>query len=227
MRKQLALALVALTLVGAGCAKNEDKMMMDGGMHKMPDGSVMKNGEVMDDKMVKNNSEMMKSVASKMLELDLDNSVVNWKGSALTKAHDGKIKLKSGSFSTNEKGEVVSGTAIIDMKSMTSNEGLDGLLKDLQGKDFFDTETHGEAKFELLSIVNGVVKGSLTIKGKTNEISFPAELKYENGKISVNKAKVVIDRTLWEINFKSAKFGELKDKAVADEIELELELMTK
>lgn len=69
-------------------------------------------------------------------------------------------------------------TATIDVSSIsTNNEDRDNHLK---SADFFDVENQKEIKFESTSFTkfdeeNGQLKGSLTIKGITKEVSFEIE----------------------------------------------------
>ena len=70
------------------------------------------------------------------------------------------------------------------------------------------------------------VEGDLTIKDKTNTITFPATIKQEaNGQV-VAEATTKIDRTKWGLTAGSASFFDnLADNAIDDMIELSFKLV--
>ncbi|HNP17692.1 MAG TPA: YceI family protein [Fulvivirga sp.] len=59
------------------------------------------------------------------------------------------------------------------------------------------------------------VTGNLTMRGKTLSISFPANIKFEDGKIMA-KAKFNIDRTLWDLKYndEAGVVNKAKDKFI-------------
>jgi polyisoprenoid-binding protein YceI len=95
---------------------------------------------------------------------------------------------------------------------------------------FFAVEKFGKANFNITSVQStgsGTydVKGKLTIKGITNEISFPATVKQEGNKVIAN-AKIIVDRTKYDIKFRSKSFFEnLGDKTIYDDFELNVQLV--
>jgi hypothetical protein len=71
------------------------------------------------------------------------------------------------------------------------------------------------------------VKGNLTIKGKTNEISFPAKMSMANGTVKAN-GTAKIDRTKWDIRYGSGQFFDgLGDKMIYDEFEITFDIVAK
>jgi hypothetical protein len=71
------------------------------------------------------------------------------------------------------------------------------------------------------------VKGNLTIKGITNEISFPAKVSLENGNVQA-MGTATIDRTKWNIKYGSGKFFQgLGDKMIYDEFEITFDIKAK
>lgn len=69
------------------------------------------------------------------------------------------------------------------------------------------------------------MKGELTMIGKTQEVEFPATVKWEDNKV-VGTAQMKIDRTKWNLKYGSGKFFKnLGDKLINDEIELNLNLV--
>jgi polyisoprenoid-binding protein YceI len=68
------------------------------------------------------------------------------------------------------------------------------------------------------------VVGDLTIKGITNQVSFPAEVKVE-GDVLTASGTASIDRTKWDIKYGSGKFfSDLGDNMIKDEFEIKFEL---
>ncbi|MBL7890424.1 MAG: YceI family protein, partial [Bacteroidia bacterium] len=71
------------------------------------------------------------------------------------------------------------------------------------------------------------VTGKLTIKGITNEITFPAVITM-NEKAVVTVAKITVNRTKFDIKYGSASFFEgIGDKAIYDDFELAVNVVAK
>ena len=167
-------------------------------------------------------------------QVDTKASTLVWKGKKVTGEHTGNIQIASGTLTS--EGKVVSkGSFEIDLTSITvtdiqdkaSNEKLVGHLK---GDDFFGVTKFPKANFVLSSITaksgnEYLVSGKLTIKGITNDIQFPAVIVKDAKKITAT-AKIVVDRTKYDIHYKSKNFFEnLGDKAIEDNFELDLKLV--
>nr|MBC7613543.1 YceI family protein [Pseudopedobacter sp.] len=75
---------------------------------------------------------------------------------------------------------------------------------------------------------NVTITGNLTIKGITNEVSFPATVR-QRGNILVAVANgVKIDRTKFDIKYGSKSFiAGIGDKAIDNEFELNINLVAK
>ncbi len=171
--------------------------------------------------------------------LPLISSTLKWTGKKLTGEHYGTVQVASGNLIV-EEGQLTGGSFTMNMTTIVVEDLTDpGYNKDLtdhlNSPDFFDTANHPEAKFDItgveaLATADAVgnthtISGNLTIKGITNGIKFPATVNMTDGKVSA-KAGFAIDRTLWDIKFKSGKFfPELGDKAISDEIGIQLELL--
>jgi polyisoprenoid-binding protein YceI len=161
-------------------------------------------------------------------------SSLNWKGKKVTGEHTGNINLASGSLTWDGK-TLKGGNFDIDVTSITVTDLTDPgsnakLLGHLKSDDFFGVEKFPKASFIITSVVakgdnNYAVKGKLTIKGITNDVEFPAQVKAEGKKILAT-AKILVDRTKYNIKFRSANFFEnLGDKAIADDFELDVKLV--
>jgi polyisoprenoid-binding protein YceI len=117
-----------------------------------------------------------------------------------------------------------------DLKDAGTNQKFVGHLK---SDDFFSVANYPVAKFEITSMAPGStngeynVKGNMTIKGKTNEISFPAKVSLNNGMVKA-LGTVKLDRTRWDIKYGSGKFFEgLGDKMIYDEFEVTFDISAK
>lgn len=169
-------------------------------------------------------------------------SKVMWTGTKVTGSHNGTVQITDGTIAM-EEGNLTGGSFTIDMTTI-ADEDLDGDMKanlenhlkgTVEGKetDFFNVPKYPTAKFEITKATklmnnedaNYVVSGNLTLKDMTKEISFRAMVNEMNGKVSVKTPQFVIDRTEWGIKYGSAKFFDgLKDKAINDEIGLQVDL---
>ncbi len=165
--------------------------------------------------------------------VDVQGSVLKWKGFKPTGSHDGTLSVSNGSMEV-KGGKIAGGNFTIDMKSIKVldipaddkyNAKLVGHLKD---KDFFDVDKHKTASFKITSFDKGVVEGVLTIKGISKPIKFNASATNDNGVLHFSSKKITFDRTDYGIKYKSKKFFEsLKDKFINDEIEVSFDVKAK
>ena len=156
-------------------------------------------------------------------------SKIVWKGSKVTGYHEGTVNLKSGFLFFKNEG-LVGGEFVLDMTSIVctdlSGKGKTGLENHLKNADFFDVNNYPTAELivlgtEKISEQEYTIKAEITIKEITQKIAFKAKI--ERKKAS---AKLVIDRTLFGIIYKSGNFfKELADKAIYDEFEMGIELV--
>lgn len=161
-------------------------------------------------------------------DVNIADSKVVWKGYKVTGSHDGEILLKSGHLVFN-KNQLKGGSFVIDMSSIIVTD-LQGEYKQkleghLKSNDFFGVEKYPTASLDITNVSpkdNNTyqVIGNLTIKGKTEPVTFMMTV---NG----SKAKVIlkVDRTKYDVKYGSASFFEgLKDKAIYDEFDLVADL---
>lgn len=161
-------------------------------------------------------------------EIKVENSKVVWKGYKVTGSHQGIIAIKSGHLSFNED-KLIGGEFTIDMATITSTD-LEGEYKGkleghLKSDDFFGAE-----KFPTASLIFTKVKsigknaykviGDITVKGKTETISFDLSVYGNKANVSLK-----IDRTKFDVRYGSTSFFDgLKDKAIYDEFDLVADL---
>lgn len=165
-------------------------------------------------------------------------SSLEWYGEKVGGKHNGTIKLSSGEIH-NDHGNL-SGTFVIDMNTIEDVDLTDASYQDkldghLKSADFFDAAKYPTSKFVSTSITpikdvkqggyTHTVKGNLTIKEKTNEVTFDAVIKSEANKI-VCVGTAVIDRSKFDVKYGSKSFfPEIGDKMINDEFKLKFNVI--
>jgi len=175
-----------------------------------------------------------KSGEQASLKVDTKASKVYWTAKKVTGEHSGYVLLQGGNVISKD-GNLADASIIMDMNSIecTDLEGewKDKLVGHLKSDDFFSVEKNPTASFSIKSVkksgTQSVVTGDLTIKGITNEVSFPVELKNSNNTLTAN-GTAKLDRTKWDIRYGSGKFFDsLGDNMIYDEFEIRFELVAK
>ncbi|WP_348811545.1 YceI family protein [Flavobacterium maritimum] len=168
------------------------------------------------------------SVTAQTKKVDASKSTINWLGKKVTGQHSGTVNFKDGALVFKGK-KLAGGTFTVDMPSLTATD----LTGEYQGKlnghlksdDFFGTEKYPTSTLVFKKIAakgKGVytVTGDLTIKGKTNPVTFDIAI---TGNTATTALKV--DRTKYDIKYGSGSFFDnLGDKAISDEFELTVAL---
>lgn len=160
-----------------------------------------------------------------------EKSEVSWHGKKVTGEHFGNIDLQKGELDV-VGGQLAGGTLVIDMHSLTNSdltsaEDNGKLVGHLKSDDFFGVEKYPTATFEITSVTpidgaaagqpNYTVEGDLTIKDKTNPVTFPATINVAEDVVTA-QADVVVDRAKYDIRYGSNSFFDnLGDKAIDDE----------
>lgn len=164
-------------------------------------------------------------------------TTIQWTGSKPSGKHEGIFKINEGTLLVKNN-SLSGGNFIINMQSLTNldlaanaeNKGkLEGHLK---SPDFFDVEKYPTAKFEITSVepytadsstklkdATHLIKGNLTLKDSTKNISFPAKITID-ANTAVASADFNIDRTLWGINYKGP--GNPEDWFISKEVNIKL-----
>ncbi len=168
--------------------------------------------------------------------VDVVTSVVTWKGAKPTGEHHGTVALKESSLAV-ENGTIKSGEFIIDMATITdldmeAGKGKEKIEGHLKSPDFFDVEKYPTSKFVITGVNkegnNLAVTGNLTIKDVTKSITIPATVSENDGVVTFKSEKFNIDRADFNVKYGSKKFFDnLKDKFVADLVEMSFEVKTK
>jgi len=178
--------------------------------------------------------------ANDTLIVDLENSTINWIGRKVAGEHSGTLNLSDGFIIWDGK-SITGGKITVDMNSIKNTDiespkwkqKIEGHLKD---EDFFHTDSFPHAILEIKrqttimdenkTIHEGVI-ADLTIRGITHEIKFPFILT-QSKNILTGEGSVDIDRTLYNIQYKSGKFfDDLGDRLIYDDFTTQFRVKTK
>ena len=167
---------------------------------------------------------------------EVDSSTVAWKGFKPSGTHNGTIKISEGYFAITDD-KLAGGNFVIDMKTIKDLDLEDPkwngkLVGHLSSPDFFDVENNAFSVFTITGVNDKegkiMVKGNLTVKNIKKNIEFPAVVTFNGDELSFKSEPFTIDRTDWDIKFRSGKFFEdLKDKLINEEIEFVIEIKAK
>ncbi len=159
-------------------------------------------------------------------------SAVKWKGVMLgVKEHFGTINFKEGSL-TVKGGQLVSGNFTIDLSTIKATDGnydaksgytADKLIAHLSSPDFFDVANHPTATFAVTSVEGNTAKGTLTIRGKSNEEQLTGiTITESEGTVKATGA-LKFNRQKYDVKYP----GPAKDMVISDNVELTIELSGK
>ena len=163
-------------------------------------------------------------------------SQLTWEGYKPGTTHTGTVNVSGGSIQA-VGGKLESGSFTLDMTSITDTDlepgkGKEKLEAHLKGttegkeNDFFNVTQHPTGMFEITKVVdlqndpdaNSMIYGNLTLKGITKSIAFRANVDITNGKLTASTPMFKIDRTEWDLKFRSKNFFDnLGDNFIQDE----------
>ncbi|MCC6934440.1 MAG: YceI family protein [Candidatus Yanofskybacteria bacterium] len=167
--------------------------------------------------------------ADGIYRLDAAASRMEWSGTKtliVNYVDRGTVSIASGSAAVVD-GVVASGSVVVDLATITPTvtgrgSGESTLQKHLKSADFFDIAKYPTATFVFEKLVPAslsgqfTVSGSLTIKGVTKPIEFPAVLTGEEDRLTM-EATATLDRTQWGLTYASGNFFKnLGDKVIGD-----------
>lgn len=184
--------------------------------------------------------------ASVIYEVE-EGSTLNWRGfkTHVPDDHTGMIKIAGGEI--NMEGEnIVAGSFHVDMNSIVLTDALKDneekskyLIGHLMSDDFFAVDSFPMSTFDITSVeaiesdsvkATHTIRGNLTMRGITKNISFPATVMMHDEKLHIKADIFTIDRTEWKVMFNSESWiGEItaatKEKLIDKMIELDFDLM--
>jgi len=167
--------------------------------------------------------------------IDSKYSSFGWEGKeASGTSHTGDIQIHKGSMSIMDNSFH---TAFVGINMGTINcTDLEGdaksrLEQHLKSADFFGSEKHQYSTLDVIAIKtkNGETKavGTLTIKGITKPVGFPATLSLDGDNIVVD-GTLVFDRSDFDVRFRSDKwYSDLGDKLIYNDIALNYHLVAR
>ena len=163
-------------------------------------------------------------------------SKIDWVGRKVTGAHNGTIGITGGTLTfDNEKltgGKFTIDTASIKILDITDPGTNAQFFGHLASDDFFSIEKFPAAILEITSVTPKSntqydIDGNLTIKGITHPITFSAEIKSGTDTLTA-AAKLVIDRTKYEMKFRSGNFfKDLGDTLIYNDFDLDVLITAK
>jgi polyisoprenoid-binding protein YceI len=169
-------------------------------------------------------------------KINTSSSTVNWLGKKVTGEHGGTIAIKNGTISMID-GVIEAADLVIDMtKILVTDEDMgqeykDKLVGHLMSADFFNVAEHNTSTFRLKTFTpeSGenmyTVTGVLTIKGISNEITFPAIVVVKDNQITAT-ADLTFDRSKFDIRYGSGSFFDsLGDNLIYDEVAINFSLV--
>jgi len=174
---------------------------------------------------------------TKNFKIESAKSSIEWVGKKVTGTHNGTIDLTDGvlAFAGDELtgGQFSIDTTsikILDVTDLNTNAQFAGHLA---SDDFFASEKYPTANLGITSVNrkpnnNYHVTGNLTIKGITHPTEFDAEVGRIDGDSLQASAKLVIDRTKYEMRFRSGNFfKDLGDTLIYNDFTLNVLLTAK
>lgn len=168
---------------------------------------------------------------------DTASSIVEWIGTKPTGKHHGTLKLAGGAIYVKDS-LITGGQFIINMNSLQDKDLLGDtamqrkLETELKGEMFFDVKKYPAATFEITNVApfqpavgdeltlknaTHIIKGNLTLKSVTKNISFPASVTFSSNALSA-VANFNIDRTQWGISYRADK--SLQDKLINSQVNI-------
>jgi hypothetical protein len=158
-------------------------------------------------------------------------SNIDWVGRKVTGAHNGTIAVKAGSLTLTDGnltgGKFIIDTTAIDILDVTDPATNAQFAGHLASDDFFSSEKYPEATLEITSVSGHHIEGDLTIKGITHPIGFDATVDI-NGDSLTATGKLVVDRTKYEMRFRSGNFfKDLGDTLIYNDFDLNVSITAK
>jgi polyisoprenoid-binding protein YceI len=169
-----------------------------------------------------------------ILTVDPSNSNIAWHAEKLTGAHNGTVRIRSGSL-TMHCGQLAKGSVIIGMNTLAVTDlgepDKQKLENNLRGDNFFDTGKFPDAKLDITSVTHLgnpqshllAVSGNLTLRGTTKKIVFTVDASKSTVTDFAGQADIVINRRDWAIATDNIKY----DTFIKADIHLHVSLQAK
>jgi polyisoprenoid-binding protein YceI len=174
--------------------------------------------------------------------VDTDSSIVRWTGRNLFNHHSGTVRLAGGRIEV-QNGELIGASFSLDMNSIACEDLADTqynamLIRHLRDDDFFAVDRFPAADVVCQSataipaaspgLPNHTLRGSLTLRGVTQPLSFDAVIAAADADHITGQAQFEIDRTQFGSHYGSGRlFAFLGKHVVNDHIHLHVKLKAK
>lgn len=135
----------------------------------------------------------------------------------------------SGQITIDESGltnaQLTLDIADLNVTSVSGPGGTDRLAEHLRSEDFFAVDSYPTSTLRTTAITKATaspstynITANLTLKGRTNKITFPAMVGMQGDKLIV-RADTEIDRTRWNVRYGSDKFFDnLGNNVISDTV---------
>ncbi|WP_374172921.1 YceI family protein [Flavobacterium tructae] len=175
--------------------------------------------------------------------VDLEKSVLRWKGKKLVGySHEGILKLSKAEL-VLEDAKIINGFFVVNMNSLLDSDAIKDpkqmdLTNHLKAEDFFDVKKYPVATIKITGMtpikdnpdageMNHILTGELTIKGITNKVGFPVAVSVIKNSFEM-KGTLVFNRSKWNIKYGSGSFFDgLGDEMISDDIEVKIFVQAK
>lgn len=175
--------------------------------------------------------------------VDLEKSVLRWKGKKLVGySHEGILKLSKAEL-VLEDAKIINGFFVVNMNSLLDSDAIKDpkqmdLTNHLKAEDFFDVKKYPVSTIKITGMtpikdnpdageMNHILTGELTIKGITNKVGFPVAISVINNSFEM-KGTLVFNRSKWNIKYGSGSFFDgLGDEMISDDIEVKIFVQAK
>lgn len=173
------------------------------------------------------NQESTENVEAVEYTVDPSASSVQWRGDMVKMYyHEGTVALKEGNLNI-ANGQLSGGKFVVDMTQIVPTDSnyspdrpKENLVGHLSSPEFFDVANHKEATFEITSVNGNEAKGTLTLRGKSNEETIRDIVITENGDQVSASGKLTFDRKKYDVSFDMT----VKDMVLSNDIQLTIQL---
>ncbi len=166
-------------------------------------------------------------------KVNVADSKVAWTGEKIAGTHTGTINVSEGSLEFDGD-RLTGGSFVIDMNSIVDTD-MQGEYKEkleahLKSDDFFGVATYPTSSLKITKVVPAgknkyTITGNITIKGTTQQITFPAELAINGNQVTAT-SNIVVDRSKFDVRYGSKSFfDDIGDKVIYDEFKLDVKLV--
>jgi len=155
---------------------------------------------------------------------------IQWTGSMPTQTHHGLLSPTDFALSIDDSGVVQSLAVTLDMNTIHVTDLEEGrprtkLMQHLRSEDFLQVEAHPTASFSLQHHANGLLVGTINIRGVAQPMELPVTLT-RNADQSWNlRGTFTFNRQAFGVNDQNGGFfSAIKDKLIRDEVEVAVDL---